>query len=93
MISKLFSLAILLISATWAQQQQFTWRPEHARKYAKTPVDVTVDLGANIVLPCRTTEVEKHVQWTKNGFGMGFERDFRFWHHRRYRMIGNDECK
>ncbi len=90
------ALSLLLLVSTassMATSEPFTWNEEHARRYAETPKDASVVLGESVTLPCRTARIEDKVQWTKQGFGMGFERDFSLWSHRRYKMTGDDQCK
>ncbi|XP_047477071.1 irregular chiasm C-roughest protein-like isoform X1 [Penaeus chinensis] len=62
---------------------------EGAQYFATQPTPQTAVVGSTAVLPCRVINKVGHLQWTKDGFGMGTERDlFGF---ARYAMIGSDD--
>ncbi|XP_066937768.1 irregular chiasm C-roughest protein-like isoform X2 [Macrobrachium rosenbergii] len=62
---------------------------EGVQKFATEPTDQTAVVGSTAVLPCRVINKVGHLQWTKDGFGLGTERDlFGF---SRYAMIGSDD--
>ncbi|XP_063886685.1 irregular chiasm C-roughest protein-like isoform X1 [Scylla paramamosain] len=63
--------------------------PERAQRFATQPTPQTAVIGSTVVLPCRVINKMGHLQWTKNGFGLGTERElFGF---SRYAMIGSDD--
>ncbi|XP_068220982.1 irregular chiasm C-roughest protein-like [Palaemon carinicauda] len=62
---------------------------EGVQKFATEPTEQTAVVGSTAVLPCRVINKVGHLQWTKDGFGLGTERDlFGF---SRYAMIGSDD--
>ncbi|XP_071548361.1 irregular chiasm C-roughest protein-like isoform X2 [Panulirus ornatus] len=62
---------------------------EGAQHFATQPTPQTAVVGSTVVLPCRVINKVGHLQWTKDGFGLGTERDlFGF---SRYAMIGSDD--
>ncbi|XP_042221651.1 uncharacterized protein LOC121866121, partial [Homarus americanus] len=62
---------------------------EGAQHFATQPTPQTAVVGSTAVLPCRVINKVGHLQWTKDGFGLGTERDlFGF---TRYAMIGSDD--
>ncbi|XP_071544918.1 irregular chiasm C-roughest protein-like isoform X2 [Panulirus ornatus] len=62
---------------------------EGAQYFATQPTPQTAVVGSTAVLPCRVINKVGHLQWTKDGFGLGTERDlFGF---SRYAMIGSDD--
>ncbi|XP_042217929.1 irregular chiasm C-roughest protein-like [Homarus americanus] len=62
---------------------------ENGQHFATQPTPQTAVVGSTAVLPCRVINKVGHLQWTKDGFGLGTERDlFGF---TRYAMIGSDD--
>ncbi|XP_069183795.1 irregular chiasm C-roughest protein isoform X3 [Procambarus clarkii] len=62
---------------------------EGVQHFATQPTPQTAVVGSTAVLPCRVINKVGHLQWTKDGFGLGTERDlFGF---SRYAMIGSDD--
>ncbi|XP_069185991.1 irregular chiasm C-roughest protein isoform X2 [Procambarus clarkii] len=62
---------------------------EGAQHFATQPTPQTAVVGSTVVFPCRVINKVGHLQWTKDGFGLGTERDlFGF---SRYAMIGSDD--
>lgn len=60
-----------------------------AQRFAIEPVDRTAIVGDTIILPCRVLNKVGTLQWTKDGFGLGSDRDLIGFP--RYQMTGNDE--
>ncbi|XP_076069314.1 irregular chiasm C-roughest protein-like isoform X2 [Oratosquilla oratoria] len=59
------------------------------QRFATQPAPQIAVVGSTAVLPCRVINKVGHLQWTKDGFGLGTERDlFGF---SRYAMIGSDD--
>ncbi|KAL7634208.1 UNVERIFIED_CONTAM: hypothetical protein RMT77_015537 [Armadillidium vulgare] len=59
------------------------------QRFATQPAPQTAVIGSTAVLPCRVMGKVGHLQWTKDGFGLGTDRDlFGF---SRYSMIGSDD--
>ncbi|KAK7085012.1 hypothetical protein SK128_013534 [Halocaridina rubra] len=62
---------------------------EGLQYFATQPSTQTAVAGSTAVLPCRIINKVGHLQWTKDGFALGTERDlFGF---SRYTMIGSDD--
>ena len=61
------------------QQQQF----------ATQPSPQTAILGSTVVLPCRVLRMAGELQWTRDDFGLGNERELTAF--KRYKMIGSHE--
>ncbi|KAF2367109.1 Immunoglobulin-like domain [Trinorchestia longiramus] len=59
------------------------------QRFATEPAPQTAVLGSTVVLPCRVMNKVGHLQWTKDGFGLGNER--RLYGFARYSMIGSDD--
>ncbi|XP_047736504.1 irregular chiasm C-roughest protein [Hyalella azteca] len=59
------------------------------QRFATEPAPQTAVLGSTVVLPCRVVNKVGHLQWTKDGFGLGNER--RLYGFARYSMIGSDD--
>ncbi|KAH7731957.1 CRE-SYG-1 protein [Aphelenchoides avenae] len=60
----------------------------HAKqRIAEGPSDTTVRLGETVVLKCRVEDQKGEVQWAKNEFGLGADRQLKTYE--RYRMVGS----
>ena len=59
------------------------------QRFLREPVAQTARLGERITLPCRVENKRGMLQWTRDGFGLGIERNLTGFD--RYRMIGEDE--
>ncbi|KAG7295222.1 hypothetical protein JYU34_022194 [Plutella xylostella] len=59
------------------------------QKFAMEPQDQTAVVGSRVTLPCRVEHKSGQLQWTKDDFGLGLQRDLSGYE--RYRMIGSDE--
>ncbi|XP_076310496.1 irregular chiasm C-roughest protein-like isoform X2 [Tachypleus tridentatus] len=68
-----------VFSTTDSAQQMFLREPE----------DKTVILGEDVLLPCRVKNKVGMLQWTREGFGLGSDRELIGFS--RYTMVGNDE--
>lgn len=60
--------------------QTFTLQPE----------DHSVVIGSKVLLPCRVEHKQGVLQWTKDDFGLGTQRDLSLSGFERYTMIGTD---
>lgn len=63
-----------------AQDQAFTLEPE----------DHSVQIGSKLLLPCRVEHKQGVLQWTKDDFGLGTNRNLTLSGYDRYTMIGTD---
>jgi hypothetical protein len=57
--------------------------------FIKEPEDITVIAGQKVVLPCKVEFKQGLLQWTKDGFGLGVNRDLPGY--LTYSMVGKDE--
>ena len=63
--------------------------PSHtlpSQSFSAQPSDVTVNLGSSLSLPCQVVGRRGEVQWTRDNFGLGVDRELGGF--RRYRMVG-----
>ncbi|KAM3968931.1 irregular chiasm C-roughest protein-like [Aphomia sociella] len=59
------------------------------QKFAMEPHSQTAMIGSRVILPCRVENKAGLLQWTKDNFGLGLERNLDAYD--RFRMIGSDE--
>ena len=59
------------------------------QRFLREPTDQTAIQGAHVTLPCRVANKKGMLQWTRDGFGLGIERNLTGFD--RYRMTGSDE--
>ncbi|XP_063601765.1 irregular chiasm C-roughest protein-like [Penaeus indicus] len=59
---------------------------QHFLKEPKAQIAV---VGSTVILPCKVANKVGHLQWTKNGFGMGMHRDLPGFD--RFSMVGTDD--
>ena len=57
--------------------------------FLREPVDQTAIQGEHVTLPCRVENKRGMLQWTRDGFGLGVERNLTGFN--RYHMSGSDE--
>lgn len=57
--------------------------------FLREPMDQTATLHSNVFLPCRVQNKKGILQWTRDGFGLGVERNLTGFD--RYTMTGSDE--
>ena len=55
----------------------------------RRPVDQQAIQGEHVTLPCQVKNKRGMLQWTRDGFGLGIERNLTGFD--RYRMVGGDE--
>ncbi|XP_064595394.1 nephrin-like isoform X2 [Liolophura sinensis] len=61
-----------------------------AQEFRIRPTNKSVILGQTTILPCEVDNVVGKVQWTLNGFALGFNRDIPGY--RRYKMLGEESA-
>ena len=59
------------------------------QEFANEPSPQTAVIGSTAVLPCRVINMVGELQWTRDDFGLGNERELRPF--KRYTMIGSHE--
>lgn len=79
----LFSF-IILFTQSWAQAQRF---PQ--QQFRRTPDNQTATIGDRVTLACSIINKVGILQWTRDGFGLGVERNLQGYE--RYRMVGSEE--
>jgi hypothetical protein len=57
--------------------------------FLREPGDQTAIEGTHVTLPCRVQNLRGMLQWTRDGFGLGVERNLTGFE--RYHMTGSDE--
>lgn len=59
-----------------------------AQSFDTEPIDVEAKIGSRVTLPCRVLNKVGNLQWTKDDFGLGTDRNLSSFV--RYQMIGTD---
>ena len=59
------------------------------QRFLREPYDQTASVGEHVTLPCRVENKEGNIQWTRDDFGLGLNRNLAGFD--RYRMSGSDE--
>lgn len=73
----------------FASGQSVNSSPRPQQRFAIEPTDRSAILGDTIVLACRVVNKAGTLQWTKDGFGLGSDRDLSGFP--RYSMVGSDD--
>jgi hypothetical protein len=63
--------------------------PSIPYKFIEEPDDIHAQLGTSLTLNCIISHTNGTVQWTKNHFGLGIDRDLMAY--KRYSMIGDEK--
>lgn len=84
-VMKLRLETIILCAAAWvvaaAKDQSFVTEPE----------DETAIVDGVVTLPCRVADLAGQLQWTKDDFALGTNRNLSYHGYPRYAMTGSDE--
>ena len=72
---------ILIIGVISAQEIE--------QSFLREPFDQVAKIGEHVTLPCRVVDKVGVLQWTKDDFGLGSDRELDGF--KRYRMTGSDE--
>ena len=59
------------------------------QRFLREPPDQTASVGEHVTLPCRVENKMGNLQWTRDDFGLGLNRNLKGFD--RYRMSGSDE--
>lgn len=59
------------------------------QEFMREPPDQTAKVGDHVTLPCRVQNKRGMLQWTRDGFGLGVERNLTGFD--RYHMSGDDD--
>lgn len=83
MITKYVLIIALMVQCISGDtvNQAFTLEPE----------DHSTAIGSRILLPCRVEHKQGVLQWTKDDFGLGAQRNLTLSGYERYAMIGKDD--
>ena len=57
--------------------------------FLREPFDQIATVGEHVTLPCRVVNKKGVLQWTRDGFGLGTDRNLTGYN--RYKMSGSDE--
>ncbi|QQP40471.1 Uncharacterized protein FKW44_014517, partial [Caligus rogercresseyi] len=90
MMWPLSNVVLLLLSATPILLLEAL--PEAAfgeQSFIREPSNQIAIRGEHVTLPCRVVNKKGELQWTRDGFGLGVERNLTGFS--RYHMIGSDE--
>ena len=79
----------MLLLLLLALSSSVTVSQEHQQRFLREPVDQYATIGERVTLPCRVEGKNGVLQWTRDDFGLGSERDLEGFN--RYRMTGSDE--
>lgn len=84
----IFGLFILVIlqACCWVEANRVQLPPQ---EFIRQPHDQTAKVGDHVTLPCRVKNKRGMLQWTRDGFGLGVERNLTGFD--RYHMSGIDE--
>ena len=59
------------------------------QRFLREPPDQTAAVGEHVTLPCRVENRKGKIQWTRDDFGLGLNRNLKGFD--RYKMSGSDE--
>ena len=91
--SLLLLSSLLLLVATADSHDVFEAVPAELamsnQKFLREPLDQIASIGEHVTLPCRVVNKLGALQWTRDDFGLGTDRNLTGY--KRYRMTGSDE--
>ena len=85
----IFLTSISIVQASGAFQAQISQPGRLVQTFLRQPVDQTAKQGDHVTLPCQVENKRGMLQWTRDGFGLGVERNLTGFD--RYHMTGSDE--
>ena len=85
----LFLTNICVVQTTGAFSSHIYQPGGLVQTFIRQPVDQTAKQGEHVTLPCQVENKRGMLQWTRDGFGLGVERNLTGFD--RYHMIGSDE--
>lgn len=65
--------------------------PADQQSFAVEPVDSSAVVDSTASLPCRVKNLAGQLQWTKDDFALGTNRNLSYHGYPRYAMTGSDE--
>ena len=91
--SRLLLLTILFIAGQCRGHEVFEAVPTEfsngGQRFLREPLDQIATIGEHVTLPCRVVNKMGALQWTRDDFGLGTDRNLSGY--RRYKMTGSDE--
>lgn len=82
-------LLLLLLSVVLLGSNDVQGQPRSVQRFEREPEDQTAVVGETVILGCRVLNKAGVLQWTKDDFGLGSDRNLTGFE--RYSMIGSDE--
>jgi len=86
-------LNLFLVFAHSESQEVFEALPSDSSKgnqrFLREPLDQIASIGEHVTLPCRVVNKLGALQWTRDDFGLGTDRNLTGY--KRYKMTGSDE--
>lgn len=76
----------MVIAGKWSSGRRGNRPPQ---RFAIEPQSKVATIGEDVVLACRVENKVGTLQWTRDGFGLGIDRNLSGFS--RYAMVGNDE--
>ncbi|XP_050438792.1 irregular chiasm C-roughest protein-like isoform X2 [Adelges cooleyi] len=83
--SSLIAAIGILCAATLVDGQRYQ------QSFATEPDDLKALVNGTVSLPCRVTNLAGQLQWTKDDFALGTNRNLSYHGYPRYSMVGNDD--
>ena len=80
------SYALWLFATSWVG---FVASDPVVQTFIREPTDVSFEVNTHAILPCQVQNKRGTLQWTKDGFGLGVDRNLTGFD--RYKMVGSDE--
>ena len=80
-------IAAVFLLLLWGVDSQESFRS--TQSFLRHPSHQTAVVGEHVTLACRVLNKEGVLQWTRDGFGLGNDRELEGF--KRYRMTGSDE--
>ena len=89
-------LVLNLFFTVWGQESIPNNGDKQEPYFIEEPYDIRIKENSRVILPCRIAGLDRqvidgggaHVQWTKDGFGLGTGRQLDDWPH--FRMVGRN---
>ena len=89
-------LVLNLFFTVWGQESIPSNGDKQEPYFIEEPYDIKIKENSRVILPCRIAGLDRqvidgggaHVQWTKDGFGLGTGRQLDDWPH--FRMVGRN---
>ncbi|CAM1324635.1 KIRREL (predicted) [Pycnogonum litorale] len=87
--SRALPLAMFIFLVYLIENAQPVNQRKRIQYFDNEPRDKSVILGDDVIMPCRIVNVVGSVQWTKDDFALGVDRQLTGYE--RYKMVGSDE--